>query len=114
MIIIEEPPNKTPTGAQEQFPNDLPSNPPPPSYGTSQHYDPRVVVQSYTGPVLVREYGVVAYRQSPGMRFLQAFFVAILVWFLLTTLVQSFVMAISWSHKGWPWVSPLDVRDGWN
>jgi len=105
--MIITPDIKTLTGPQGQFPNDSRSNPPPPSYGTAQHYDPRVIVQPYTGPILVREYGVVAYRQSPGQRFLRAFFVAIIVWFLLAALVQSFVEAIKWAHKGWPWVSLL-------
>ena len=107
MIITGEPPNKTPTGVQGQFPNDSGSNPPPPppSYGTSQQY-PRVTVlrRPYAAPPLAREYGAVTYRQSPGLRFLRALFVAVLVWILLTALVESFVVVINWSHKGWPWV----------
>jgi hypothetical protein len=111
MIISEETPNKTPTGAPGQFPTNLQSNPPPPSYGT---YDPPVIVQPYAGPILVPEYAVMVYRQSPAHRFLRAFFVAVIVWMLLTALLQSFVMAINWSHKGWPWVSPslaLDLKE---
>ncbi|KIM49587.1 hypothetical protein M413DRAFT_438772 [Hebeloma cylindrosporum] len=105
MIITGEPPNKTPAGAQGQLPNDLRSNPPPPSYGTSQQY-PRVTVlrPAYTAPPLAREYGVITYRRSPGLRFFKAFIVAFLVWILLTSLVESFVVVINWSHKGWPWI----------
>lgn len=105
MIITGEPPNKTPTSAHGQFPNNSGSNPPPPSYGTSQQYLRVTVLRPpYAAPPLVQEYGVVTYRQSPGLRFLRAFFVAVLVWILGTTLVESFVVAINWSHKGWPWV----------
>jgi len=101
MIITGETSNKTPA-APGQFPNDARFNPVPPPYASSHQY-PQVTVlrPPYT---LVREYGVVTYRQSPGLRFIRAFFVAVFVWVLLTALAQSFVVVINWGHKGWPWV----------
>lgn len=55
---------------------------PPPSYGAHAQSQP------YPARQIVVEQGFV-YRESPGRRFWRAFFVAILIWFLLTLLAQS-------------------------
>ncbi|KDR75479.1 hypothetical protein GALMADRAFT_247916 [Galerina marginata CBS 339.88] len=102
-------------------PKQGPSSPPPPrgegqqsppSYGSSQAY-PQVqpYPQTYTGYAVV-----VPPPQTAGRRFIGAFLVATLIWFLFTVLIQSTFGVVRWSHRhgglildGWDYTIPSGV-----
>jgi hypothetical protein len=95
MIITSDNPKAPLKGAANNSqPAAGPSPPdPPPSYGVHQQTQP------YHAQHVVVEQGFV-YRESPERRFWRAFFVAFLIWFLLTMLAQSVVGLANWSHHG--------------
>lgn len=74
----------------------------PPSYGATQSTQPypqstqpyRPQVQAYPAPP-----PVIVYRQSPGRRFCRAFVFAVLIWFLISLLVQSMFGVARWTHR---------------
>ncbi|RXW20424.1 hypothetical protein EST38_g5413 [Candolleomyces aberdarensis] len=88
-----------------------PAPPKPPPYGHpgGTHPDPNVrpypVAEAYSPNV---------HRRSPGMRFLKALCVAVLVWMLCGAFIRSLVSAIGWSrdHRGGGWNGGYPIPGG--